>query len=162
MLRIWRTFFGRGEYGDFHGKDCYLVITIHLCFTTRCNTGDEVGVVSGLLFEFPANRNAMGLLVVAQQSWHKFSRNASHVQIVCQNALNGPYGSPTILQTSWIFRLRSTRINSRTFALFSGAVFVDGRRQTFVRPWSVCNINGFALAHGIISEGIRWVSAAVF
>jgi hypothetical protein len=42
------------------------------------------------LFEFPADRNAMGLLVVAQQSWHKSRRNASHVQIVHQNALKGP------------------------------------------------------------------------
>jgi hypothetical protein len=42
------------------------------------------------LFEFPADRNAMGLLVVAEQSWHKFRRNASHVQIAHQNALNSP------------------------------------------------------------------------
>jgi hypothetical protein len=34
--------------------------------------------------------NAKGLLVVAQQSWHKSRRNASHVQIVRQNALNSP------------------------------------------------------------------------
>jgi hypothetical protein len=42
------------------------------------------------LFEFPADRNARGLLVVAQQSWHKSRRNVSHVQIVRQNAFNGP------------------------------------------------------------------------
>jgi hypothetical protein len=35
----------------------------------------------------------MGLLVVAQQSWYKSRRNASHVQIVRQNALNGPCDS---------------------------------------------------------------------
>jgi hypothetical protein len=57
---------------------------------TGYDIGDEVGVVSGLLFEFSADRNAMGLLVVAQQSWHKFRRNASHIQTVRQNALNGP------------------------------------------------------------------------
>jgi hypothetical protein len=65
------------------------IITIHPCFITGYDIGDEVGVVSGL-FEFPADRNTMGLLVVAQQSWHKFCRNASHVQIVRQNVLNGP------------------------------------------------------------------------
>jgi hypothetical protein len=63
---------------------------MHPCFITGYDIGDEDGVVSGLLFEFPADRNAMGLLVVAQQSWHKFRKNASHVQIVRQNALNGP------------------------------------------------------------------------
>jgi hypothetical protein len=66
------------------------VITIHPCFIMSYDIGDEVGVVSGLLFEFSADRNAKGLLVVAQQSWHISHRNASHVQIVCQNALNGP------------------------------------------------------------------------
>jgi hypothetical protein len=59
------------------------------CLITGYDIGDEVAVFCGL-FEFPAERNAMGLLVVAQQSWHKFRRNASHVQIVRQNALNGP------------------------------------------------------------------------
>jgi hypothetical protein len=63
---------------------------MHPCFIAGCDTGDEVGVVSGLLIELPADRNAMGLLVVAQQSWHKSRANASHVQIVRQNALNGP------------------------------------------------------------------------
>ena len=67
------------------------VVTIHPCFITGYDIGDEVGVASGLLFEFPADRNAVGLLVVvAQQSWHKSRRNASHIQIVRQNALNGP------------------------------------------------------------------------
>jgi len=66
------------------------VITIHPFFINGYDTGAEVGVVSGLLFEFPVDRNVKGLLVVAQQSWHRSRRNASHVQIVCQNALNGP------------------------------------------------------------------------
>jgi len=55
-------------------------ITIHPCFITGCDIGDEVGVVSGLLFEFLADRNAKGLLVVAQQSWHKSRRNAKCVK----------------------------------------------------------------------------------
>jgi len=90
LLRTWRAFFGRGEFGDFHCDDCCLVsrvITIHPCLITGYDIGDEVGVVSGLLFEFPADRNAKGFLVVAQQSWHKSCRNASHVQIV---RLDGP------------------------------------------------------------------------
>jgi len=63
------------------------VITIHPCFITSYDIRDDVEVVSGLLFGFPVDRIAK---VVAQQSWHKSRRNASHVQIVCQNALNGP------------------------------------------------------------------------
>jgi hypothetical protein len=43
------------------------VITINPCSITGYDIGDEVGVVSGLSFEFPADRNTMGLLVVAQQ-----------------------------------------------------------------------------------------------
>ena len=39
----------------------------------------------------------MGLLVVAQQSWHNSRRNATHVQIVSQNALNGPICQPCYL-----------------------------------------------------------------
>jgi hypothetical protein len=52
--------------------------------------GDEVGVVSGLLFEFAADSNTMGLLVVAQQSWHKSRRTVLHVQIIRHRKLNGP------------------------------------------------------------------------
>jgi len=63
---------------------------MHPCFITGCDIGDEAEVVSGLLFVFVADRNMMCLLVVAQQSWHKSRGNASHVQIVRQNALNGP------------------------------------------------------------------------
>jgi hypothetical protein len=42
-------------------------------------------------------------------------------------------------QTSWIVCLRSARIASRTFAMFSGVVLVDGRPErssssTDVRP----------------------------
>jgi hypothetical protein len=39
------------------------------------------------LNEFPADRIAMGLLVVAQQSWHKYRRNASRFQIVRQKCV---------------------------------------------------------------------------
>ena len=66
------------------------VITIHPCFVTGYDIGYEVGFVSGLWLEFPADRNAKVLLVAAEQSWHKSRRNASHVQIVRHNVLNGP------------------------------------------------------------------------
>jgi hypothetical protein len=88
LLRTWRAFF-RPRW-IWRLPLSLRVITIHPCFITGYDIGDEVGVVSGLLFEFLADRNAKGHLVVAQQSWHKSSRNASHVQIVRQNALNGP------------------------------------------------------------------------
>jgi len=50
-----------------------------------------------------------------------------------------PYDSPTISQISWIVCLRYARIASRTFAVFSGVVLVDGRPErssssTDVRP----------------------------
>jgi hypothetical protein len=93
-------------------------------------TGDDVGFVSGLLFEFPAGRNMMCLLIVAQQSWHKFHRTVSHVQIVHQNALNGPIWQsyyltnivdslPMICKDSltnicYVFRCCACRLSSRT------------------------------------------------
>jgi len=40
-----------------------------------------------------------------------------------------PYDSHTISQTSWMFCLRSARITSRTFAMFSDVVFVDFRSE---------------------------------
>ena len=57
---------------------------------TCYDTGDDVGVVSGLLFEFAADSNMMGLLVVAQQSWHKSHRTVLHDQIIRLSALYGP------------------------------------------------------------------------
>jgi len=60
-----------------------------------------------------------------------------------------PYDSPTIPQTSWIFCLRSARIVSWTFAMFSGVVLVENVQnahrgwQTFLHPWSVCTVKKF-------------------
>jgi len=123
------------------------VITIHPCFITGYGIGNEVGVGCGL-FEFPADRNAKSLLVVAQQSWHKSVRNASHVQIVRQNALNGPVWQSYYLTNIVIVWLRSARIALRTFSMFSGVVLVDGRTErssssTDVRPWSVYTLKKF-------------------
>jgi hypothetical protein len=56
---------------------------------------------------------------------------------------------------------------SLCFPVLCWSTFVQNahRRQTFVCPWSVCTIKGFALAHGIspkASRSIRRVSAAGF
>jgi hypothetical protein len=167
ILRTWCAFFGCGEFGNFHCNDCCLVITIHPCIITGYDIGDEVGVISGLLFEFPADRNAMGLLVVAQQSWHKFHRNASHVQIVHQNVLNGPVwqscyltnivdSSPTMCKDSlgnfcYVFRCCACRRSSRTLTVIDRCSSV---LDAFVP------LKSFALAPGIISEGFLLHSVA--
>jgi hypothetical protein len=77
-----------------------MVITIHPCFITGYDIGDEVVVVSGLMFEFPADRNAKGLLFVTQKSWHKSRRNASNVKLSAKMCRTVPCDSPTISQTS--------------------------------------------------------------
>ena len=43
--------------------------------------------------------------------------------------LHVPYDSRTMLQTSWIVRLRSSRITSRTFATFSAIVLIEVRPE---------------------------------
>jgi hypothetical protein len=72
------------------------VITIHPCFITGYDIGDEVGVISGLLFEFPADRNTMGLLVVAQQSWQNFAEMHLTFKLSAKMHWTVPYDSPTI------------------------------------------------------------------
>jgi len=147
------------------------VITIHPCFIIGYDIGDEVGVVSGL-FEFPADRNAKGLLVVAQQSWHKSRRNASHVQIVHHNALNGPIWQFYYLTNIVGSCLRSARIASQTFAMFSSVVLVDSHPErspslTDVRP-SLKRLYHKKVLLWLMalspkaSFSIQWVSAAVF
>jgi len=124
---------------------------MHLCFVNGYDVGDEVGVVSGLLFEFPTDRNAMGLLVVAQQSWHKSRRNASLVQIIPQNALNVPVWQsyyltnivdnlPTIYKDSlanvyYVFRCCACRRSSR--------MLIVAARPSSVLEAFVCTIKSF-------------------
>jgi hypothetical protein len=147
------------------------VITIHPCFITGYDIGDEVGVASGL-FEFPADRNTKSLLVVAQQSWQKYRRNASHVQIVRQNALNGPVWQSYYL-TNIVDSLPTIcKVASRTFAMFSSVVLVDGRPErssssTDVRPplkrlYYKKVLLWLMALFPKASCSIRWVSAAVF
>jgi hypothetical protein len=73
--------------------------------------------MSGLMSKFPANRNVIGLVVVIQQSWHTFCRNAC-VQIVLQNALNSPIWQSYYLTNIVDSSLRSARTASRTLAVF--------------------------------------------
>jgi hypothetical protein len=107
--------------------------------STLMTLGDEVGVISGLIFEFPADSNAMFFLVVAQQSRHKFCCSASHVQNVRQNALECPVrqpydrtdimdSSPTICKTG-----RRTLLCFPVLWLSTGFQNAHRRRQTFVR-----------------------------
>jgi len=83
-----------------------------------------------------------------------------------------PYDSPTISQTSWIVCLRSARIASQTFAMFSDAVLVDGRPEsssssTDVYPSSkhLCHKKVLLWLTALSLEAscnIWWVLAAVF
>jgi len=83
-----------------------------------------------------------------------------------------PYDSPTISQTSCIVCLWSARIASRTFAMISGVVLVDGRPErssssTDVRP-SLKHLYHKKVLLWLMalspkaSCSIQWVSAAVF
>ena len=94
------------------------VITIHPCLITGYGIGDEVGVISGLLFEFPADRNTKGLW----SSLSSLGTNLAEMRLMFKLSAKMrwmvPYDSPTISQTSWIVCLRSARIASRTFAVF--------------------------------------------
>jgi hypothetical protein len=83
-----------------------------------------------------------------------------------------PYDSPTISETSWIVCLRSARMASRTFAMFSGVVFVDVRLErlsssTDVRPslkrlYYKKGLLCFMALYPKPSCSIRWICAAVF
>jgi len=93
LLRTWRSFFRPRWIWRLPLRRlllCLRLINIHQWFNAGYDIGDEVGVVSGLLFDFPSDRKVKDFLVVAQQSWRKSRRIASHVQFVRQNALNGP------------------------------------------------------------------------
>jgi len=143
------------------------VITIHPCFITGYDIGDEVGVVSGLFFQFPADRNVKGLLVITNlaEMCLMFKLSAKMCWMV-------PYDNRTISQTLWIICLRSARITSRTFAMFSGVVLVDGCPErssllTDVCPSLKCLYHKKVLLwHMALSPkascNSRWASAAVF
>jgi hypothetical protein len=64
----------------------------------------------------------MDLLVITQQSRHKFIRNASMFKLSTKMHWTVPYNSPTISQTSCIVRIQSARIALWTFATISGVI----------------------------------------
>ena len=82
-----------------------------------------------LVVEFPAYRYTKSLLVVAQQSWHKSHRSVSHVQIVRQNALNGPIWQSYYLTYIMDSLPTICKITLRTFAMFSGVMLVVGHPE---------------------------------
>jgi hypothetical protein len=122
------------------------------------------------LFEFPADRNAKSLLVVAQQSWHKSRRCASQVQIVRQNALNGlvwqsyyltniVVSLPMICKDSlanfcYVSRFCACRRSSRTL------IVVD-RPSSLKRLYHKKVLLWLMALSPKASCSIRWVSAAV-
>ena len=82
------------------------------------------------------------------------------------------FGSPTISQSLWIVCLRSARVASRTFAMFSGAVLVDGCPERSSSSTDVCPFLK-RLYHKTVmllprplspkaSCSFRWVSASGF
>ena len=92
------------------------VITIHPCFVSGYDIGDESGVVSGLLFEFPADRNAMDLLVVAQRLGKQISHWSSSWSVsfhVCSCDLEH-----TFLNSNHYFLQKSTQYFRRHFCSF--------------------------------------------
>jgi hypothetical protein len=139
-----------------------MIIIIHPCFITGYDIRDKVGVISGLLFEFPADRNAMGLLVVAHQSWQKFHRYASCIsssnclpKCTEQSLMTNYYltnigdSSTTICNNSLanfchVFQCCACQQSSRTLIVVNRCSSV---LEVFVPSQS------FALAHRIISEG---------
>jgi hypothetical protein len=136
------------------------VIIIHPCFITGYDAGDEDGVVSDLLFGFPADRNAKCLLVVAQEAWRKSRRNASRGQIVRPNALNRPVWQSYYL-TNIVNSLTTICMDSLAnlcyvfrccaFLRSSRTLIVIDRRSSVVGAF--LPLKSFALAHVIISEG---------
>ena len=124
------------------------------------------------LVEFPADRNVKGLLVLLSSLGTNLTEMCLIVKLSAKMRWMVPYDSPTISQTSWVFCLRSARLASRTFAMFSGAVLVDGRTErpslsTDVRPSlkRLYHKNVLLCLMALSTKAscsILWVSAAVF
>ena len=135
LLRTWRAFFSRGEDGVFHCEDsCFVsgsgpyshdlspVMTLDrklgICLTAFCSSVHTWTRWSpcSLLKRRGTNFAAIRLMFSspARMRWHD------------------PYDSPTRLQTLWIVCLLSSRITSRTFAVISGVVYVDGRPECLI------------------------------
>jgi hypothetical protein len=129
------------------------VITIHPCFITGYDIGDEVWVslaccLSSLQIEtrwaFWSSLSSLGTNLAVMRLMFKLSTK------MCWTV---PCDSPAISLTSWIVCLRSARIASRTFVMFSGVVLVDGRPERSLSSTDVCP----SLYHK--KKGLLWLMA---
>jgi hypothetical protein len=175
LLRTWRSFFGHGEFGDFHCDDCCSV-SGSLSYT---HVSSPVMILEMKL------ESSLACCLISPQTetrrvfWSSLSSLGTNLEemrlmfkLSAKIRWTVPHESPTILHTSWIVCLRSARIASRTFAMFSGVVLVDGRPErssssTDVRP-SLKRLYYKKFCFGSwhlspkASCSIRWVSVAVF
>jgi len=117
---------------------CISVVPINPTFITRYDLEKEVWVIADLLLKFCDDFQLMLLLVIGQQSWHEFCSILPHVEFDKIHS-HVPYGSPTLLQTSWIVCLWS----SHTFATLSCVVPAEGHPEhlsssTDIQPFLNC------------------------
>ena len=66
------------------------VITIHPCFIAGYDIGDEVRVVSGLFLSSLQTETRWAFWSSLSSLGTNLAEMCLHVQIACQNALNGP------------------------------------------------------------------------
>ena len=175
LLRTWRAFLGRGEFGDFHCDDC--------CLFSESWTYTQVSLPVMILEMKFGSFLACGLSSLQTETrwtfWSSFSSLGTNLaeklllfKLFAKRRWTVPYDSPTISETSWIVCLRSARMASRTFAMFSGVVFVDVRLErlsssTDVRPslkrlYYKKGLLCFMALYPKPSCSIRWICAAVF
>jgi len=149
-----------------------MVITMHPYFITACDIGDEVGVVFWLLVWVPCRQKRDAFWSLLSSLGTNLAEMRLMFKLSTKMSWTVPYDSPTISQTSWIVCLRSARIASRTFAMFSGVVLVDGRPErssssTDVRPalkrfYHKKVLLWLMALSPKASCSIRWASATVF
>lgn len=123
------------------GWCCLVSGSYHQCpsFITSYGLEKEVWVISDLL-KFHADFGQCFFW----SSDRSLGTNFAAVHLMLSSAdimgLHVPYDSPTMLQTSWIIRIRSWRVISRTFATFSAIMPIEVRPErssssTDIRPF---------------------------
>jgi len=106
-----------------------------------------------------------------KRRWTNFAAIRLMLSSSARMCWHDPYDSPTLLQTSWIVCLLSSRITSSTSAIISGVVHVDGRPECLssstdswpsLKRLNHSNVPAWLKACSPkASVSIRWVSAAV-
>jgi hypothetical protein len=95
-----------------------------------------------------------------------FASSAFHVQIVRQNAFNGPVWQSSYLTNIVDSCLQSARIALQTFAMFSGVVLVDCHAErsssSTEHLYNKKVFLWFMVLSLKVSCSVRWVSAAGF